>query len=213
MYTPGSFRIDDFDKLCDFIAENSFGILVSSLNNQVSATHLPLLIDRESGACGKIIGHLAAANSHWSQGQDQEALVIFQGPHAYISPSWYESKNVVPTWNYTAVHVRGMLRVTRDRDDLLDIVARYVEFYERHLPTPWRLGSTDADFIDQLLKGIVGFRIEIDSIEGKFKLSQNHTVERRLGVIRQLKSHPGEQQQKIAQLMEQSLEDRPDAEP
>ena len=129
MYTPPSFQVEDFDKLCDFIEENSFGILVSSSNDQIAATHLPLLFDRSAGSQGEIIGHMAIANSQWTQSADQEVVVIFHGPHTYISPAWYDAKNVVPTWNYTAVHVSGTLRVTQEPTDLLDIVKRYVKFY------------------------------------------------------------------------------------
>ena len=207
MYTPPSFQVDDFEKLCDFIEENSFGILVSSRDDQPSATHLPLLIDRKTGGQGEIVGHMAIANSQWKEFSDQEVLVIFRGPHTYISPTWYESKNVVPTWNYTAVHVRGTLRVTQDSDDLLDIVRRYVDFYEQDLPNPWELQNADDDFVAQLLKGIVGFRIEIQSLEGKFKLSQNHDDNRRRGVIDALNSQSGENQLKIAKLMQATLGD------
>lgn len=207
MYIPPSFAETDPNNLHDFIEQHSFATLVSHDGNASVASHLPLLLDREFAAHGRLVGHMARANSQWQTADGTETLAISHGPHAYISPGWYEEKHVVPTWNYTAVHVYGVLRIEEDRDQLRDIVDRYVSFYEADQTKPWAIESTDGKFIDQLLDAIVGFTIEIDRIEGKSKLSQNHSHERREKVIRRLNESDGEQQRQIAALMTATLTD------
>ena len=110
MYIPAHFAETDRTKLFDFIERHSFGLLVSQLNGEPYATHLPLLLDRHSGPWGTIVGHMARANPHW-QTTDRQALVVFSGPHVYVSPTWYEAENVVPTWNYVAVHAYGAFQL------------------------------------------------------------------------------------------------------
>ena len=204
MYIPPSFAETDLNKLHDFIEQHSFATLVSQGDANLVATHLPLLLEREAGSQGRLIGHMARANPHWQQAEGQNVLTIFNGPHAYISPSWYKVKNVVPTWNYVTVHVYGRLQLTEDRSELMNIVQRYVEFYEASMPQPWDLDSAEPNFIDGLLDAIVGFTIEIDRIEGKWKLSQNHDRQRREDVTQALKGTGSEEKQAIANLMEAS---------
>lgn len=201
MYVPPAFAETDTTVLHDFMVQNSFATLVSVAKTTPVASHLPLLLDRTTGPHGRLIGHMARANPHWEQADGQEVLVIFTGPHAYISPSWYHVENAVPTWNYTAVHAYGTFQLDDERDRRLDIVRDYVDFYESEMELPWSLTDADADFIDRLLDAIVGFKMDIHRIEGKWKLSQNHARERRQGVIHGLKSAGGEQQQRIAELM------------
>ena len=131
-------------------------------------------------------------------------MAVFSGPHAYVSPTWYEAEHVVPTWNYVAVHAYGRVRLVEDQPGLLDIVRRSVEVYERSMPRPWSLGESDT-FVERLLKQIVGFRIEIERIEGKWKLNQNHPVERREKVARALAERGDENSTAIATLMRQQL--------
>ncbi len=201
MYTPPSFVEDDPATLHACIEENSFATLVTTDSSRPSVSHLPLLIDRSASPNGTLIGHMAKANLHWKGIDNQDALVIFQGPHAYISPSWLKERNVVPTWNYVAVHVTGKVQLVDKPPALLDIVRRYVDHYESTMPAPWQLDSAEPDFMESLLNAIVGFTIEIESIEGKWKLNQNHSEERRQKIIDGLQTCPGDDSAQIADLM------------
>ena len=149
---------------------------------------------------------MARANSQWKDVDGTEALAIFHGPHAYISPAWYVDKNVVPTWNYVAVHVYGELRIVSDREALLQTLRDTVDKYEGSSAAPWSIDQPDESFLMKLLDSIVGFEIEISRLEGKWKLSQNHPPARRSRVIEALRQMPGEQQRQIADLMAQTLE-------
>lgn len=223
MYVPSAFAKTDLAVLHDFIESNSFGLLVSSLDEPPTAddrsstdngqrttdvpfaSHLPFLLDRDAGRKGALIGHMARANSQWQSAADQTVLAVFSGPHAYISPTWYEAEQVVPTWNYVAVHAYGKLRVIDERNALLDLLQQTVRLYEQNQPQPWSFdaGST---FIERLLAQIVGFHIEIEKIEGKWKLNQNHPIERRERVIQALRQQDGENAQAIAALMRATME-------
>lgn len=204
MYIPPAFQESDLPTLHQFIERHSFGLLVSQHEGSPFATHLPFLLDRSSGSLGALVGHVARANPQWEHGLGQQVLAVFSGPHAYISPTWYEAEHVVPTWNYVAVHAYGRVRLVEDQPGLLDIVRRSVEVYERAMPRPWSLGEADT-FAERLLKQIVGFRIEIERIEGKWKLNQNHPVERREKVVRALEERGDEDSTAIAALMRQQL--------
>lgn len=204
MYVPPAFAEHDLATLHAFIEQHSFGLLVSQVDGEPFATHLPLLLDRSAGPQGSLLGHLARANRQWEALAGQTVLAVFSGPHAYISPAWYEAENVVPTWNYTAVHVSGRAHLVEDRDTLWDIVRTTTEVYERSRPEPWSVGERNT-FLDRLLPLIAGFRIEIDRIEGKWKLSQNHSVERREKVIRALAEQGTENATAIAQAMRATL--------
>jgi transcriptional regulator len=145
---------------------------------------------------------MARANPQWRD-VDGEALAVFSGPHAYISPTWYEAPGTVPTWNYVAVHAYGALRLVEDRDALRDILRRTVATYERPMPAPWTYDEADPD-IDRMLGAVVGFEIEIARIEGKAKLNQNHPEERRRKVIRALEARTDDDSRAIARLMAES---------
>lgn len=204
MYVPPHFAETDLTKLHAFIEQHSFGLLVAQVDAVPFATHLPFLLDRASGPHGALIGHMARANPHWRELDKQTGLVVFSGPHAYVSPAWYEAANVVPTWNYTAVHVYGRTQVIHDKEALLKIVRDSIVFYEAAMPKPWSLDA-DEVFVDRLLAQIVGFRIEIERIEGKFKLNQNQPIERREKVIRALGEQGGENNRAVAELIRQQL--------
>lgn len=204
MYIPPYFAENDLAKLHDFVEQNSFGLLVSQVGDVPFATHLPFLLERTAGTKGTLIGHTARANPHWQYARDQRALAIFSGAHAYISPSWYEAEAVVPTWNYVAVHAYGRVQIVDDPASLLNIVQSLVKTYEQSMPYPWTLeGSTD--YLNRLLAQIVGFRLEIETIEGKWKLNQNQPLERRKKVVRALQARGGENGQAIAEMMTKML--------
>lgn len=206
MYIPKAFAETNIEKLLAFIEANSFGILFSQRNGHPFATHLPFLVERGTESPGWLWGHLAKANPHWHD-LAGEVLVVFPGPHAYISPAWYEEENVVPTWNYLAVHVYGQISLVQEDERLLKIVEDSVKFYEAARPAPWAL-DTSTDYTRKMLKGIVGFKIEITRLEGKWKLNQNHSAARQERVVNALKQAPDQNSQEIAALMEDNLKRR-----
>lgn len=205
MYVPASFAETDLNVLHQFLEQHSFATLVTQQNHGPLASHLPLLLDRNTGKQGQLLGHFAKLNPQNKTTQQEQVLAIFHGPHAYISPTWYEAANTVPTWNYQAVHVYGRYSAIDDPDELKAVIEKTVTFYEASEKTPWSMQNADPDFIDQLLQGIVGFKVEIERIEGKFKLSQNHPVERREKVIKALKEQRHDDSQAIAALMQSQL--------
>ncbi len=204
MYIPAAFAEADRTKLHDFIEQNSFGLLVSQVDGRPFASHLPFLLERTAGPNGRLIGHMARANPQWREAGGQTVLAIFSGPHAYISPTWYQAEQVVPTWNYTAVHAFGRVEIVEEEGALREIVQRFVAFYEQAMPRPWSFGGAGT-FAERMLAQIVGFRIEIETIEGKWKLNQNHPVERRRKVVQALRERGDENAQAVADLMQAML--------
>lgn len=204
MYVPPHFAETDRAALHDFIEAHAFGLLVSQSGGVPFATHLPFLLDRNTGPHGTLIGHVARANPHWHELAGAPALAVFTGPHAYISPTWYEEEPAVPTWNYVAVHATGRAELVDDRDALRDIVARSVAVFEAGMPTPWRF-EPDTTYADRLLAQIVGFRVRIETLEGKWKLNQNHPAGRREKVIRALEVAHDENGRAVAAAMRRTL--------
>jgi transcriptional regulator len=178
MYVPKHFKEDDVAVLHRAIREIAFGTLVSMGGEGLEASHVPMLIDPDPAPFGTLHGHVARANPHWrAPANGGRSLAIFLGPHAYVSPSWYPTKRatgkVVPTWNYVAVHAFGVPRFVDDRDALRDIVTRLTVAHEGLRPTPWAVTDAPPDYIEAMLKAIVGFAMPIERLEGKWKLSQN----------------------------------------
>jgi transcriptional regulator len=178
---------------------HSFAVLTTHGDGGLIASHLPILLDADAGPYGHLLGHMARANPQWKSVLG-EALVVFSGPHTYVSPAWYEEGGTVPTWNYEAVHAYGTFHVVEDRDGLLDILRRTVPIYESPRPESWTFDES-APHVEKLLKAIVSFRIEITRLEGKWKLSQNHPEERRRRVIRALSGQSDEDSHAVAALM------------
>jgi transcriptional regulator len=200
MYIPTAFEVKDQARLHDFIEAHSFGLLVSTHLGEPFATHLPFLLQRDAGPHGTLVAHLARANPHWHDLEGRPVLAVFSGPHAYVSPTWYESENVVPTWNYVAVHAYGTARLVDDPDALARILTATVDTYEQSMPQPWSI-DTGTDFFHKFARGVVGIRIEIGRLEGKWKLNQNHPRERREKVIRVLEQSADLEAREIARLM------------
>jgi transcriptional regulator len=199
MYIPAAFAETDTAKLHEFMKRNSFAVLTSHGEGGLTASHLPLLLDVDAGPHGQIVGHMARANPQWRTVAG-EVMAVFSGPHAYVSPSWYEEAGTVPTWNYVAVHAYGTFHLVEERDALLDILRRSVTTYESPRPEPWAFDES-APHVEVMLRAIVGFRIEITKLEGKWKLSQNQSVERRGRVIRALAERADEDSKAIAATM------------
>jgi len=206
MYVPKAFEVTDRDTLHDFIEANSFATLVTTLDSAPFATRLPLILDRDSGANGTLIGHVARANPHWRCfGGNCQALVMFDGPHAYISPNWYATAPAVPTWNYATVHAYGVPRVIEDPHKVEAIVDRLVAMHEADLAQPWSPSVLPLEFKRNLLKAIVGFEMVIDRIEGKFKFGQNRPIEDRLAMLDALESTPHHNSRRLAELAREHL--------
>ncbi|MDG6920134.1 MAG: FMN-binding negative transcriptional regulator [Nitrososphaerota archaeon] len=188
MYNPKWFREERKEVMFDAIDKISFGTLVSVTAGGLSASHVPMLVDRDGGARGVILGHIARGNLQWRDTlPGSEALAIFVGPHAYISPKWYESSirkgEVVPTWNYVVVHARGPVRFFTDERRLLGLVTRLTEKFEAGSGSPWRVADAPADYVARELKAVVGFEIGVTSLEGKWKLGQNRPPGDRAGMV------------------------------
>lgn len=203
MYIPSSFRVSDKAEIHAYMRSYSFAILVTQRQGGTTATHLPVLLDSDHGEHGRLLGHMARANPQWKD-IEGDALVIFPGPHAYVSATWYETPGTVPTWNYVAVHAYGTLRLIEESERLHDLLKRTAATYEARMPRPWTYDETDPMF-DKMLKEIVGFEIEISRLEGKHKLNQNHPEERRRRVVSALQAHDDSDSQAIAKLMVDSL--------
>lgn len=185
MYIPEHFVVRDQAKAIAFMRANPFTILVSSTDEGPFATHLPLAI-REGGEGVILRGHVAKANPHWQhlEKHPENNLVIFHGPHAYISPANYETREVVPTWNYGAIHVYGNARVFSAPDQLLGVLHELIPMFEPAYAEQW--ASLSQSYRDRMLSHIVGFEIAVTKIEAKFKLSQNRTRQEQENVIASL---------------------------
>ncbi|HEV7278983.1 MAG TPA: GNAT family N-acetyltransferase [Pirellulaceae bacterium] len=187
MYVPPTFQVEDSEKLAAFIQRHSFATLITSDRSRADgaspfASHLPMLLESERGPQGTLVAHMARANPQWRQfAAGGEALAIFHGPHAYVSPSWYATQPAVPTWNYAAVHVYGVPTLFEDHDRVADLLSRTNATYESAFKLPWP-GQLPDEYRDGLIRAIVAFELPISRIEGKFKLSQNRSPEDRQGV-------------------------------
>lgn len=186
MYVPPAFREDDPAELHAMMREARLCNFVTATEDGLLSTPLPLFLDPSEGEHGTLYGHLARANPQWKAPVIGEALAIFMGPDAYVSPSWYATKQehgkVVPTWNYAAVHAYGPVEFFEDADRLLEVVSRLTNLYERPRAEPWAVTDAPEPFIKAQLKGIVGLRLPIGRIEGKRKMSQNRSAADRAGV-------------------------------
>ena len=206
MYTPSNFAIDDLNELHQHILGARLGVLVTHGVQGLQASHLPLLLNADHGPNGTLYGHFAKANAQWKELQNgAEALVIFAAADAYVSPGFYPAKaehgKVVPTWNYVAVHAYGMAEVFTDTDRLRDLVSALTDRHEAGRAQPWKVADAPADYIDGMLKAIVGFALPIQRLEGKRKLSQNRNAADIAGVREGLATSPDVHDQALAHLM------------
>lgn len=186
MYLPRHFREDDPATLRRVMIDHPFATLVTHDGEAPYVGHLPFLHREDSTVHGHLLAHVARGNPQWRHLQSgQRALVVFHGPHAYVSPSWYSGELHVPTWNYVVVHARGPARLL-SLDELRAALSELVTINEQRFPRPWSMDTLPDEFVAQLLAGIVGFRIAIDHLEGKLKLSQNREPEDQRRVTDQL---------------------------
>jgi transcriptional regulator len=206
MYEVAAFRETRVEVMQALIRAHPLATLVSVVDGIAEANHLPLMIDLDPQPNGSLRGHVARANPLWRQSPQGEVLAVFQGPQAYVTPSWYPSKRehgrVVPTWNYAVVHARGPLVVHDDRDWLRDLVSRLTDARETGLPRPWGVGDAPADYIERMLEAIVGIEIPVRSIEGKWKVSQNRAQADRDGVAAGLRERGTPEADAMARLID-----------
>ncbi|MEI7554665.1 FMN-binding negative transcriptional regulator [Candidatus Chlorohelix sp.] len=203
MYIPKSFEENDLPELHAMMRRFNFATLINTNEGAIQATHIPFMLDETKGTYGMLRAHIARANPQWQEfNEGVEALVIFQGPHAYISPSWYEAHPSVPTWNYVAIHAYGIPRLLEGYDNLHPMLDSLVHKHEQHYPHPWAMDLPE-DYMQNMVKGIVGIEIEITRLEGKYKLSQNRSEKDRRGVISALEGNLDPLVAEVSDIMKQ----------
>ncbi len=201
MYLPKSFQIEDLAELHAFMQAYNFATLVTQHDGAPFASHLPFMLDAERGPHGTLLAHMARANPQWRDfAAGSQALVIFQGPHAYISPSWYETHPSVPTWNYAVVHVYGTPQIVEDHATLHHMLETLVDTHEAAFAQPWRM-ELPPDYLDKMMRAVVGFEIEITRLEGKLKLSQNRSEHDQQRVAAALEHSESPLDRDLAELM------------
>jgi len=207
MYLPKHFEQQDTQAIAQLLALNPLATLVWHSAQGLTAEHLPLMFERGAGdgVHGTLRGHVARANPVWREAAGAPVLAVFQGPQAYITPSWYPSKaetaKVVPTWNYAVVHVRGTLRIVEDAQWLRALVGRLTDTHEAARTQRWQVGDAPDDYIASMLAAIVGIEMPIEAIQGKWKVSQNRSIADRAGVVAGLDAQAGDAAQAMARLV------------
>jgi transcriptional regulator len=206
MYVPAHFAETEPAVLHALIRAQPLGAWVAQADGELLVNHIPFYLDANRGEHGTLVGHVARANPVWkSLSAALPSVVIFQGPHAYISPSWYAGKQVdgkvVPTWNYAVVHAHGRPQLVQDRARLLDIVRTLTAVHEAGQAAPWQVADAPADYIDKLLAAIVGIEMPIERLEGKWKASQNRSQADKLGTVAGLEASGAAQARAMAEAM------------
>lgn len=200
-YIPQEFQVSEDQALQEFMRQYNFATIISASQDEIVTSHVPV-ITRSLGKTLVIVGHIARANSHWKlMNGALPALVIFHGPHGYISPTWYESTPSVPTWNYGVVHAHGLPAVNTDETFLRKLLKDLVLRHEGVGPKNWSPESVPAKYYEQMLQAIVGFEMPVTKLEGKFKLGQNRSAEDRRRVIAGLENENSPESKRLAEFM------------
>lgn len=207
MYIPKHFSEPNIDALHALMRAYPLATFVSMSEHGLNANHIPLHLDAAKGTHGTLSGHVARAYPLWKEiANNNQMLAIFQGPDAYVTPSWYASKAqtgmVVPTWNYVAVHAHGRVKVIEDKEWLRAHLSSLTADQEAKFKQPWQIEDAPADFIDKLMGAVVGIEMEITHLTGKWKVSQNQSVENQLGVIQGLRERNIPEQCEMAAVIE-----------
>jgi len=207
VYLPKHFEQPDREAMARLLQAHPLATLVWPSPDGLTAEHLPLLWDRGpgDGEHGTLRGHVARANPVWREAAGTAVLVLLQGPQAYVTPSWYPSKaatgKVVPTWNYAVVHLHGRLHAVEDAAWLRTLVGRLTDTHEASHALPWQVGDAPADYIEQMLRAIVGIEIPLTRVQGKWKVSQNRSAADRAGVAAGLDSRDHDAARAMAALV------------
>ncbi|MGH2319543.1 FMN-binding negative transcriptional regulator [Planococcus sp. SE5232] len=205
MYTPKHFKVSDFEEIREFVQQNSFGTLITTKKGKPIATHLPLQLIKE-GKEFFITGHMAYGNPQWRTFEAcEDVLVMFQGPHAYISSSWYEQENV-PTWNYQAVHIYGTAQLLTE-DELKQDLTSLMEKHEGHRENPVLWDTLSSSLLEKELKGIVGFKIPVREVQAAYKMSQNRNESDYQNIIDRLQQEEDSNSKQLASVMRTKSKD------
>lgn len=201
MYIPAFNRVEDSGKVDELISRYGFAIIVTQKDGSMQASHLPFLLDKDKDGAPVLRSHMARANPQWRDfSSNAEILCIFSGPHAYISPSWYETQHTVPTWNYAAVHAYGRPTIMRDLAELRQVVFDTTAKYEALMPRAWTIPLSEGE-IDAMLKAVVGFSIEVTRVEAKLKLGQNRSRQDQAGMLKGLLNSPDAASQELGRFI------------
>ena len=206
MYTPKYHALTDIATMHSHIAEHPLGAWVCTAKNQLVANHIPFVLDAQHGSNGRLLGHVSRANPVWRElDGGAPSVVMFMGPHAYITPSWYPGKHqhgkVVPTWNYVTVHVHGVARAIEDPDWILDVINRLTDAQEVRRTEPWKVSDAPSEYIEKMLRAVVGIEIVIERLEGRLKVSQDEDDQDRLGTVEGLRQSSTAPSQVLANLV------------
>ena len=212
MYTPAYHAFNDIEKMRAHIAAHSLGAWVCHAHGQLIANHIPFVLDAKHGSHGRLLAHVSRANPVWRQLiGGAPSVVIFMGPSAYITPSWYPGKRqhgkVVPTWNYVTVHTHGMARAMEDTCWILDVLNRLTDTQESQRTEPWKVSDAPSAYIDKMLRAVVGIEITIDRVEGRLKVSQDEDEQDRRGTVEGLQHSTDASTQVLASLVLGELEE------
>lgn len=200
MFIPSHFKNENLDEVRAFLKANSFGILISTVDKKPWGSHIPLELEHDPDDKEVMYGHIAKANPQWKYFKDQsEVLMIFNGPHGYVSSSWYNHENV-PTWNYIAVHVYGTLEIIQDDDELYYALDKLMQKYETSSKNPIKIADFSEKTMRQM-KGIVGFKVHITEIQAAYKLSQNRDKEDYHNIVQHLSNSEDSAQQRLSKSM------------
>lgn len=207
MYQPSHHREDDLGVQHALIRDHPLGLLITAGSEGLEANPVPFVLDPDGGPKGRLRGHIARANRQWRDADTAiDALVVFQGPNAYVTPSWYATKaqtgKVVPTWNYAIVQAHGTLRITQDPSWLRAQIEALTGAQEAEAAEPWHVSDAPRPYVDAMIRGIVGLEIAIIRIDGKWKVSQNRPEADRVGVVKGLRDAGGPDQLAMANLVE-----------
>ena len=208
MYIPQHFEERDVAVLHALVRSHPLGTWVAQVGERLVVNHVPFILDATRGPFGTLLGHVARANAVWKADTSHvESVVVFQGPQAYITPSWYVAKQehgkVVPTWNYAVVHAHGTPRVIDEPEWLRQQVVALTGLYEARRETPWHVSDAPSNYIDTMLRAIIGIEIPIESLIGKWKVSQNRSLPDRLGVVAGLNESADHESRQMAQLVQE----------
>jgi transcriptional regulator len=212
MYTPAYHAFNDIEKMRAHIAAHSLGAWVCHAHGQLIANHIPFVLDAKHGSHGRLLAHVSRANPVWRQLiGGAPSVVMFMGPSAYITPSWYPGKRqrgkVVPTWNYVTVHAHGMARAMEDTCWILDVLNRLTDTQESQRTEPWKVSDAPSAYIDKMLRAVVGIEITIDRVEGRLKVSQDENEQDRRGTVEGLQHSTDASTQVLASLVLGELEE------